>query len=50
MFLGMWCAPAGGAAFLAMFRSATTNELVVVGVPPLVEATDEELVGLLAPA
>jgi AcrR family transcriptional regulator len=91
MFLGIWEAPEGRAPFLAMIRSATTNEQVaamlrefmteavfakvaeakgippvriaaaaaqlvgvalfryIIGVPPLVDATDEEIVALLSP-
>ncbi|MFE6615621.1 TetR family transcriptional regulator [Amycolatopsis sp. NPDC057786] len=90
-FLGLWQAPDGRAPFLAMIRSATTNEQVatmmrqfleravlarvaeargvpkvrvagiaaqmigfallryVIGLPPLVNASEEEIVGMLAP-
>jgi hypothetical protein len=91
MFLGIWSDPATRAPFLALLRSATTNDQFaamlrrfmekavfaevaeakgiprvrvaaaaaqmmgvallryVVGIPPLADATDEELVDLLAP-
>lgn len=91
MFLSIWESPEGRAPFLAMIRSATTNEQVatmlrqfmdkavfakvaeakgiprvriaaaaaqmvglalfryIICVPPLVEATDEEIVALFAP-
>ncbi|WP_410651584.1 TetR family transcriptional regulator [Amycolatopsis sp. cmx-4-54] len=90
-FLGLWQAPDGRAPFLAMIRSATTNEQVatmmrqfleravlarvaeargvpkvrvagiaaqmigfallryVIGLPPLVNASEEEIVAMLAP-
>lgn len=90
-FLGLWEAPDGRAPFLAMIRSATTNEQVatmmrqfleravlarvaeargvpkvrvagiaaqmigfallryVIGLPPLVNASEEEIVAMLAP-
>ncbi|RSN52978.1 TetR family transcriptional regulator [Amycolatopsis sp. WAC 04182] len=90
-FLGLWHAPDGRAPFLAMIRSATTNEQVatmmrqfleravlarvaeargvpkvrvagiaaqmigfallryVIGLPPLVNASEEEIVAMLAP-
>lgn len=91
VFLGIWAAPQSREPFLAMLRSAATNDQVatmfrqfidkavlskvaeargiprirvaaaaaqmigmamlryIIGIPPLVEATDEEIVTLLAP-